>query len=481
MLNDECDCDSYAVAASHFIYHLSFGIYHFSTRMLRLHETRRRFACQLAFVVLCALPTFTVGAWAVSRAWPGQSRAAAAQLREQVGLSVALDRVSHPRPGVVLYEGLALSDPETGEIIARCRLLEAAQGSSALVLRASQAEVQAARVDRLWELLTRLLRHELPGADTQVRFSANELTWHAPGQQAQTFIDVGGRLGPVTAGQEVELSFRLAGATIPDPATLRIVRHRPAPDSASRALWTGLSLHTGGAAVPCSVFSPLVAAERWFGARATFRGYLWGKDAPGGLEGEITGNLTDLDLDALVSAHFPHTLSGVGELQIEQARYTAGRLVEASGTLLAGPGVVSRSLIVAGAEHLRLGPGLAFPAADPVAYERLSLGFVADADGLQLTSVGAGDLRGAILVGASGGATQRMLWTQPIGGPQPLVGLVRMLVPASEVQVPATPQAEWLIGHLPLPPVVSPSASGSTREPPKARLRVSASPASDAR
>ena len=92
----------------------------------------------------------------------------------------------------------------------------------------------------------------------------------------------------------------------------------------------------------------------WLGSRAAFHGYLWAKESTGGWEGELTGNLSDLDLDASISAHFPHTLSGSVNVQLERARFRQGRMVEAIGAVTGNGGTVSRSLLAAGQRCLNL-------------------------------------------------------------------------------------------------------------------------------
>ena len=66
------------------------------------------------------------------------------------------------------------------------------------------------------------------------------------------------------------------------------------------------------------------------------------------------------------------------------------------------------------------------------------------------------DRRGAVLV-------------EPKLRCQPVLGLIRALVPQSELQVPATRQTDWLIRHLPVPQIVRrPAAEPAV---PRARVR----------
>ena len=120
--------------------------------MLRLHDRTRRRICVAGFFLLCILPTVLVAGWCVAWHLPGHVSAEARRLTRQLGLDVTLEGLRHLRPGVVLYEGLELADPETGRSVLRCRLLEArrtktadqqGQPQTSLVLIASQPEIDS--------------------------------------------------------------------------------------------------------------------------------------------------------------------------------------------------------------------------------------------------------------------------------------------------------------------------------------------------
>ena len=121
--------------------------------MFRLHDTTRRRICLACFLGLCVVPTAIVLAWCAGRHLPGHVETEARKLSRAMGLSVSLESLDHLRPGTVLYGGLELTDPETGQTVLRCRVLEAAwkeiadqegQARSSLMLIASQPEIEAA-------------------------------------------------------------------------------------------------------------------------------------------------------------------------------------------------------------------------------------------------------------------------------------------------------------------------------------------------
>ncbi len=437
--------------------------------MLQLHDKTRRRICVAGFVLLCVVPTVLVAVWCIARNMPGHVPAEARRLSRELGLDVSLDGLRHLRPGVVLYEGLELADPETDATVLRCRLLEATrkhttdqQGKrkSLLVLVAWQPELQAAGFDRLGQLLGRTLQRQTGRPDVDVQLTAGEVTLRA-GENSQTLTELQGSIETLPAGTQAQLSFRLAGTDMPEPMRIRIARNRQTTPPA-----TGFELDTGGTAIPCSLLAMGLKALRPLGPRSRLRGYIWANQTPDGWDAEVTGELFDVDLGRLVTEWFPHKLSGTGQVMIQSARFRAGRLVMASGILTAGPGVISRSLINAAVGQLKLVPGMEPPMPGGlVPYEQLALVFILDAQGLTLYGRCTATAPGTILADRNG-----RLLGEPASQPQPVVALLQTLVPRSEVQVPATRQTDWLMRHLPVPQVVRREAAEATL--PHARVRL---------
>ena len=485
--------------------------------MFRLHDNTRRRICRAVFLLLCVVPTAGVSAWCARRHLPGVAAAEAKRLERELGLDVSLAGLRYLRPGRVLYEGLELRDPETGRPLLRCRALEAdwqrstdreGRPRASLVLIASQPEIEATAADPemgarqvgapLGELLDRMLRcptilRMVPGgSQTDVRLAAGQLTLRAAGG-SQTFSGLQGSIESFAGGTQAEASFRLAGIDTPQPIRIRIVRNRQITPPA-----TGFELDTGGGAVPCGLLAIGLPLLERLGPRSRLRGYIWanqtgdGRRAPTGhrsagvvaeaklwsrwsadWEGEFAGQVSDVDLDELVTGHFPHKLGGTAQVTIQSARFRRQRLEEATGTLVAGPGVISRSLIDAAVEQLGLVRGVEPQTpGELVPYEQLAAGFLIDARGLQLQGgcSPSGHRSEGLVAGAILADRQGRLLGEPVVQPQPVVALVRTLVPASQHQVPATRQTDWLIGHLPVPQVVPPA--GARPAVPQARLRL---------
>ena len=310
-----------------------------------------------------------------------------------------------------------------------------------------------------------MLQGRIGAAPLDVRLAAGELTLRG-GDGAQTLTELEGSVESLAGGTQAAASFRLAGTDTPQPIRIRLIRNRQTAPPAS-----AFELDTGGGAVPCNLLAMGLPGLEQLGARSRLRGYIWASQAsddqqPAGWNGELVGQIFDVDLDDLVTGRFPHKLSGTAQLTVQSARFRGGRLEEAEGTLFAGPGVISRSLLDAAAARLGLvrdaqpqAPG------DLVPYEQLALAFSIDSRGLKLQGRCPASAPGAILTAREG-----RLLSEPAQQPQPVLALLRTLVPASRHQVPATRQTDWLIGHLPVPDVAPPP--GTESQLPQARVRL---------
>jgi hypothetical protein len=442
--------------------------------MYHFHDRTRRWVCFVAFLFSCVLPALIILLCGVFWHWPGYVSAEAKRLSCQLGLDVSLDGVKYLRPGLARYEGLQLSDPETHQSLLRCRALEAqfsrlpdAEGrrKPSLKLTAWQPEIQAGAAGRLWQLVAEPLELRGELADLDLCLSAaTDLILNSP-QSAITLADVQGSIERLTDGSQALLSFRLAETGTAQPTRIRVVRNRQVTPPAC-----GFEVDTGGGAVPCALLALGVAELKCLGPDARFNGFLWANQSAGGEEplwdGEVAGQFTEIDLDRLVSERYPHKLSGTAQLNNLSARFQQGRLETGTCTLTAGPGLIGRSLVDAAAAKLSLSQDArSLPQGNMVRYQQLSLAAFLDSGGLRLQGRCASSAPGTIL---SDGRNR--LLGEPTVFSQPVAALLQMLVPQSDVQVPAARQTEWLAGHLPVSRAVSPQSPESTARNPRLRL-----------
>jgi hypothetical protein len=186
------------------------------------------------------------------------------------------------------------------------------------------------------------------------------------------------------------------------------------------------------------------------------------------LHARVEGALLDVDLDLLVSAQFPHQLSGLGSVGLEPAIVENGRLVELRGGIQAVNGWVSPSLLAAAEEHL----GVLVPqqvkrqGSQPVTFRQMSLGFQLNDRQLLLTGGTDPTRDGVALANAAGPIVE-----VPPHHATAAVNLLRTLLPQSEWQVPATRQTGALAALLPVP-----SASTSQTAPRAAHVPTRLAP-----
>lgn len=425
-----------------------------------MHDRTRRMICRAGFLALCVLPTLGVFAWSSSRKSPGRTAESAAELSRKLGLKVSLAGVSDPRPGVSLFDGVELADPETSAPLARMRFLEVAESKSATAIVASQPVLDAVRLGRLWQAIAERLRQS-DVATKPTRLAAREVTleWpgSSPGGDSQTLTDVLAELAAKTDGQRettASLSFRLAGSEAPEPVRLRYSR-RVEPDrqpgKGSSRVMTRLELDTGGAVVPLSMLTVPIGVANRLGLQAKFRGRLWASETRDGWDGELTGEFSDVDFQTAIAEQFPHHLAGTATVTIARARFAGGRLEEARGSLAAGQGIIGQSLLSAAARHLQLTGTAGGSSNDAlVPYDQMAFSFEIDSNGMTIHGQCDSPLGTIVRRG------DRALLLEAGGAPVPVTALLRTLVPQSDVQVPATRESDWLIRCLPVPQVVTP-------------------------
>ncbi|HUG70764.1 MAG TPA: hypothetical protein VMM76_23645, partial [Pirellulaceae bacterium] len=424
----------------------------------------RRIICRLAFLALCLAPSGSLCAWIVYRVTPMHATREQAFWTESIyqttGLLADVKRVRHPTQSRTLLENVTLSDPDGGHLIARIRVVEFAETDHGLVAIASQPEIEARQLHRLGQLLyQRVLRGPRP--TQQFQLLSGELTLHGA-SSASTASDVRCLVSASQGKVEATIDFMLAGFEMHSPAQVKLTRERGSDDAST--IW---QIRTGGTPLPCAMVADYLPALHSLGPECRFQGTVWVQQDDQSWDGEIAGQFLDADLERLI-APFPHKLSGTAELAFSHTSFRRGKLVEAAGALSSNGGVISRSLLAAAAESLKLGSSVTSDeqADTLLAYRQLAFGFQIDATGLQLSGLCDGRQEGVLLVGTSGD-----LLLDSRAELIPSIALARALVPQAELQVPATSATEQLLRALPLPSPTRPSSATARRPYSPVQLR----------
>lgn len=426
----------------------------------------RRRLCRLAFCTLCLLPTLLVGgvslivntsAYQAARVTRWQTR-----LAWQLGLDVQVASVQWTARDQCVVHELELRDPESGHWLARARVATVRRGASETRVSLGQTEIDFHRAPRLVEILHEhlLLRSARDG--TPMQLFAPTVVLDDPLYPA-TLLDARLMLETREDSAEVFLEFRSAEEAEGDRTRLRVVRNRQLDPPA-----TGWELHTGSRGLPGRLVRAWLPGVEDLGSECIFQGSVWCERLPDGWDAEMSGTWRQLDLDRLVSARFPHKLSGLAELTLRDVGMRRGRLVRAEGRLLSSGGVISQSLLEAAEQHLGLKRFAPLTDAMLLRYCELELQFVLDENGLVVA--GRDDLHRVVLADATG-----PLLASPDSPTVPPQALVHLLVPAGPLHVPAVKETAILLQTLPLP-AITPSVPESARRD-YTPLRLSQEPA----
>jgi hypothetical protein len=422
--------------------------------MFRLREITKIRLCRAAFFAVCLAPTLAVLAWSVTIRLPEYRQAHERAIGALLGLEARLTRVSSPRPDTTLYEWLELWDPDRKQLLARLPLVEVRdEGDRQLSIELPlPAIANGLRLDAFCHLAQEELRTSR--GPRRLRLAAPNLTLHY-GDGDLTFTELEGELENTAEWARARASFRRAqGDTTFEPGELSIVDRREG-DAVGRAV----HFTTGAVPLACSAGASLWPALKHLGKASQFQGHLSWSDVGGRRKAELRGQFTAIDLDRLVTGQLPYKLSGRADLELERMTLDDGRIETATGTLVAGPGTISRALVRSAETHLGIqAAASAAGAGNPLAYSRLGIAFDIGADGLALG--GAADKQGSLLVHG-----QKVLALAPASR-QPALNLVRTLAPQTHLQVPAARETELLTRALPLP---SAMVSDDRQDPPKAK------------
>ena len=409
-------------------------------------EKRRIRLVRAGFLLFCLVPTIGITAWAVARAASGPAVDKSLweeELEWLLGLDVSIAEVARPEQGVTVLQGVEISDPETGPL-ARIGAIELARTEQGIVLIASQVEVQAEGLARVWELVhDRVLRSRRP-TDLPIHFSASELTIQAidsSGEaQAGTLVDCDGWIAASETGPQLALTFRRAGSDGAAAEFHLLRKNRQATPPAT--YW---SLDTAGAPLPCLLVARQVPVLKNLGEGCQFSGKVWGQHQDGRWHGEFDGRLQNVDLHKLVTQRFPHLLSGAADIEVSAVLHD-GRLQSATGSIHSPGGTIGRSLVEASCQAFPL-KCLALETAQDKnwRYSELHFGFDVNVEGIKLAG-GCDPLGEVLLLDQNGPLIERTTADRVA-----VLSLAEVLSRADRSQSRVTREGQALLEVLPLP------------------------------
>ena len=354
---------------------------------------QRQVLATLAVLTLAMAPTVGVALWVWKLNRPGHVRDVEMELSRQLGLSVSLESVRHPRPDLDVLCGLVvrLEESESGpsrlEEVARAEEVRLSRDGSRLALEVEGLTLSAEGPEQAIEQVETLLRQ----ADSRVErldlvaLEGQLELGRGPKRTLLPFRNLAAILKFQRGRASLSASGRLAVPGSPNRCELHLTR-----ESGSAGPGLAVRCQVVEGLLPARLLNPLFNADEWLGRSAMLRGSLafqrLGRD---GWEVDFRGLLDDVDLASLVDEHFPpHRLTGLARLEVEEARWGdlpggQGRgWTSVKGRLSCGQGTVGADLLrgMASEMHFHVA-GIAAGDDGEVAYQRLGLAFRLQQDG----------------------------------------------------------------------------------------------------
>ena len=311
-----------------------------------MKQFSRKAWCQGTFITLCAAPTLLVVLWVASRGlWPEQEAHRTDWERElsaRLGMTVKIGEANYPQLGLAELKQVELLDAETGIPFARVAAIEVRGSADGCLIQLIAPEIETAQLGPLSRVLHDRLLCSGNSHLMRCEISARELTIHGDAD-SRTLVDLVAVLEPADSGPLLSASFQWPEAT----GEGERVHCSLARNFEISPPVTQLSVETGQASLSCQLAAQFWPPLERLGPEAEFSGAVSCLLASPA-SAKLSGTLSGIDLDTLVSEQFSQILSGRAKIKLEEARFEHGRLASAAGTIeVPAGGRISRSLLVA--------------------------------------------------------------------------------------------------------------------------------------
>ncbi|MEZ6089468.1 MAG: hypothetical protein R3C05_15855 [Pirellulaceae bacterium] len=242
-------------------------------------------------------------------------------------------------PPAMQLEHVELIDPETDALVADIRVVQYTTRDGRIAIRLAQPEVQAKQLPKAWELLhDRFLCH--PELTTRpVRIAADDLSIRSTGGGI-TLTDFQAYVQPHDYANETITQFKIAGRQMPRPASISITRDRSRQHP--ETFW---KLHTGGTALPYSIFADYFPELPHLGSACEFNGPISCRIGQDGWHLDLGGSsISNIEVSRVFDS-LAHKLTGTADIWLGQCRIERGLLVEIAGGVTIRDGQIGDSLM----------------------------------------------------------------------------------------------------------------------------------------
>lgn len=395
-----------------------------------------RLICRAGFLALCVVPTLWVGVWIIAHKRPSHRTVWEAALAARLDTEVRIDAVRHPQPGVTRLEGLQLVEPGEQQPWIEIAQLELRHFRGMWTARVDRAVLR----NRPAELRSLLARCSIPhpGVDeSSVQLSIDRLELLDAGEEAVVRQVVVER----QAGGDVR-ARALASENAESPWRLELARQ----DGVRH-----VRLDTGTTPLPAAVAAWMLPVVQSLGKEASYLGTAEILIAEDGISGQAAGTFHRLDLQSLTEQFLPAEmrLSGETDVTLSDVQFHNGRLTRAEGSFHSRCGKVRRPWLEGLVHDLNVqwqtADSRSNDSADETPYKEFAFSFVLEPHQIRLAGTCGGAPAGTMMTGVDGG----VILSTAASLPQPATSLARLLSPPTRDWIPATTQAQWVLGHLP--------------------------------
>ena len=296
-------------------------------------------------------------------------------------MQVNFESFECPRWDTSRFERVTLSDPETGEPVLKCALLEVEHQHTKtpiplLRIRLKDCKIYMDNSVSLWSFVHRSFAHRRLWKNMQVEFSAVNASFNSCNSQRIRFIS--GTLKDVDAGAEgvfaIYLEDRMeAGKTgeSNDPVRLKIAQLTNASP-----VTTTIALDASKRPIASGMISHWYAPLKRLSGNSSFTGTVVAANAGAGWDGTVTGEFDNVDLSQMFIKAGRAQLVAKAKISIDKGEFIDQRLVSARGRVDAQNGVIDRGLLDTLVTQLRLsGSGMFNPYSDATQFRQIAFGF----------------------------------------------------------------------------------------------------------
>lgn len=382
-----------------------------------MHERLQRRVCRVIFLGTCFVPTLCVLMGAVYFHRPWQERDWQRELERELHLQATIGSVQAPRPGVRVLKDVEIRSLRTDAVLAKLDRVRLGQDANAYV---EHMEIDSSRLGELAAAVqTWFNRHgaHLPRISID-RFVLSQGPSEACASEKVTILSTENKAG----GPKVSL------VAVRGEATLRLVLEQQMSSS-----WSCV-IDSTKLPLPTWLLSGFVPAAARCGG-SEFAGTLQVATDQVHVAGKLRGTYTQLDLQSFLGSGSPHLCTGSGQLQLDEYQWQDDSVLVAAGSLEAGAGQVTRSLVEALSKWLNFQVPASIGSGEPT--ERLDIAqtgcrFRLDAGGLWVRGNASNEHPGCVLLGTAGPVLNQPAEVQP------------SLFCLAHVFYPHQPEGPWL-------------------------------------